>query len=94
MRYAWLVTTNDTYLPSVNAMLNALEYYEYPPELDVYVIHTPEIADHLNHIKDDFTFKVIPVPIEPLVQRVTPSHSTPHTLVYAKYLHAYNIPHQ
>ena len=28
MRYAWRVTTNDTYWPSVNAMHGALEYYE------------------------------------------------------------------
>ena len=91
MRYAWIVTTNDTYWPSVNAMINALEYYDYPPNLDVHIIHTPEMAETLERIKNDYTFNIIPTPIGPFVQRVTPSHSVPHTLIYAKYKLAVEI---
>lgn len=91
MRYAWLVTTNDTYWPSVYAMINALEYYEYPLNLDVHIIHTPEAAEFISGIKNNYRFNIVSVPIELLVQATTPPHSVPHTLIYGKYKHAWNI---
>ena len=87
MRYAWLVTSNKTYLPSLNAMLNAMEYYGYEG-LDVHIIHDEDIADYLAEIREDYSFKILPVPLAGLTK---PGHSLPHNLVYAKYKHAWDI---
>lgn len=85
MRYAWIVSSNKTYLPSLNAMLNAIEYYGYK-DVDVHVVCDTDIEDYLQAA--DFSFNVIAVPIKTLSK---PGHSLPHDLIYSKYRHAYNI---
>jgi len=89
MRYAWIVTANSTYLPSLQAMLNAIEYYEYQC-VDVHIIHDEDIADYVKSIENDYTFDIIPVP---LAEVSKPGHSKPHDYVYSKYKHAWDIQH-
>ena len=87
MKYAWIVTANNAYLPSLDAMLNALEYYEYTG-IDVHVIFDPDITAYLAKNWRSRSFDMYQVPIAGLVK---PGHTCPHNYVYAKYKHAWDI---
>lgn len=87
-KFAWVVSTNKAYWPSVNAMLRALDYYGYGEELDVHILHTPDVAEDIAKVKDIFQFGIVPAAVGWYIQPLPdtkPPHGTMHNLVYAKY---------
>lgn len=87
MKYAWVVTCNVAYLPSLRAMLGALEYYEYRG-IDVHILHDDSITEDLRALKDKYSFPIITSNIESIEN---PGHTLYHKFIYTKYLYASDL---
>jgi hypothetical protein len=67
MNNALIVTYNLAYLPALNALLNALDYYGHK-NLDVHIAHTADLNPALEILrKGGFSFNIITHPVEPLL---------------------------
>lgn len=65
-RNALIVTYSLAYLPALNALLNALDYYGHK-DLDVHIAHTEDLNPALEKLrKGNFSFNIITHPVEPL----------------------------
>lgn len=83
MKFAWLVTCNIAYLPSLKAMLGAVQYYGYK-DIDVHILHDESIAEFVDGLKG-YSFNVYGFRIEEIDN---PDHCLYHKFIYTKYLYS------
>jgi hypothetical protein len=84
-KFALVVVCNSAYLPGLNAMLNALDYYDNC-NLDVHIVFDKDISDYIQLIKDRFCFNVISYPLEGLFEH---GNSSYYNYIWSKYLYVY-----
>lgn len=85
-KYAIIVIASYNYLKGINALLNAIDYYEN--KVDVYYLHCSTTGNYANYVKDKFTYNIYPIPVKDIGDS---SFSENSNCIWAKYNMALQI---